>query len=138
MSRFTAYIQGRFLNVSCIEFASLYEFFYWILQLFWVWRYERGVILCVSFYYIYLPVINCKDHDMKYTHFCQVHDKPSCPDCISTNQKDCVGLLSIREIIKTSKTSTLVDDIEQGLTNIKYNMISSTPWNFVMVLTGSA
>ena len=65
---------------------------------------------------------HCKDHEMKYTHFCQVHDKPSCPDCISTNHKDCVGLLSIREIIKTSKTSTLLDDIEQSLTNIKYNI----------------
>ena len=65
---------------------------------------------------------HCKDHDMKYTHFCQVHDKPSCPDCISTNHKDCVGLLSIREIIKTSKTSTLIDDIEQSLINIKYNI----------------
>ena len=65
---------------------------------------------------------HCKDHEMKYTHFCQVHDKPCCPDCISTNHKDCVGLLSIREIIKTSKTSTLLDDIEQSLTNIKYNI----------------
>jgi DNA-binding beta-propeller fold protein YncE len=59
---------------------------------------------------------------MKYTLFCQVHDKPCCPDCISTNHKDCVGLLSIREIIKTSKTSTLLDDIEQSLVNIKYNI----------------
>ena len=65
---------------------------------------------------------HCKDHDMKYKLFCQVHDKPCCPDCISTNHKDCVGLLSIREIIKTSKTSTLLDDIEQSLTNIKYNI----------------
>jgi hypothetical protein len=30
--------------------------------------------------------------------------------------------LSIREIIKTSKTSTLLDDIEQSLTTIKYNI----------------
>ena len=65
---------------------------------------------------------HCKDHDMKYKLFCQIHDKPCCPDCISTNHKDCVGLLSIREIIKTSKTSTLIDDIEQSLTNIKYNI----------------
>ena len=43
-------------------------------------------------------------------------------ECISTNHKDCVGLLSIREITKTSKTSTLIDDIEQSLTNIKYNI----------------
>ena len=65
---------------------------------------------------------HCKDHDMKYTIFCQIHDKPCCPDCISTNHKDCVGLLSIRDIIKTSKTSTLIDDIEQSLANIKYNI----------------
>ena len=65
---------------------------------------------------------HCKDHDMKYTIFCPIHDKPCCPDCISTHHKDCVGLLSIREIIKTSKTSTLIDDIEQSLRNIKYNI----------------
>jgi hypothetical protein len=65
---------------------------------------------------------HCKDHDMKYTLFCQIHDKPCCPDCISTNHKECVGLLSIRHIIKTSKTSTLIDDIEQSLANIKYNI----------------
>ena len=65
---------------------------------------------------------HCKDHDIKYTIFCPIHDKPCCPDCISTNHKDCVGLLSIREVIKTSKTSTLIDDIEQSLRNIKYNI----------------
>ena len=59
---------------------------------------------------------------MKYTHFCQHHDKPCCPDCICTNHKDCVGLLSIGDIIKTSKTSTLIDNIEQSLTDIKNNI----------------
>ena len=65
---------------------------------------------------------HCEYHDMKYTHFCQHHDKPCCPDCISTNHKDCAGLLSIREIIKTSKTSTLIDNIEENLTDIKNNL----------------
>jgi hypothetical protein len=65
---------------------------------------------------------HCKDHDMKSTNFCQIHDMPCCPDCISTNHKDCAGLLSIREINKTSKTSTLLDDIEQSLANSKYNI----------------
>ena len=65
---------------------------------------------------------HCEHHDMKYTLFCQFHDKPFCIDCISTNHKDCVGLLSIREIIKTSKTSTLIDNIEQNLTDIKNNI----------------
>jgi hypothetical protein len=44
--------------------------------------------------------------------------------------KDCVGLLSIREIIKTSKTSTLIDDIEQSLINIKYNI---DKWQFFII-----
>ena len=59
---------------------------------------------------------------MKYALFCQHHDNPFCPDCIYTNHKDCVWLLSIREIIKTSKTSTLIDNIEQNLTDIKNNI----------------
>ena len=66
---------------------------------------------------------HCECHDfMKCTLFCQHHDKPCCADCISTNHKDCVGLLSIREILKTSKTSTLIDNIEQSLTDIKHNI----------------
>jgi hypothetical protein len=62
-----------------------------------------------------------------------------CPDCTSTNHKDCVGLLSIRKIIKTSKTSTLIDNIEQNLTDIKNNaMTSRSLCNVVMVLTVGA
>jgi DNA-binding beta-propeller fold protein YncE len=87
---------------------------------------NHGIILIEN--YQKLPKIghHCKDHDMKYKLFCQIHDMPCCPDCISTNHKDCVGLLSIRQIIKTSKTSTLIDDIEQSLTNIKYNIDNIT------------
>jgi phosphopantetheine adenylyltransferase len=59
---------------------------------------------------------------MIYTDFCQHHDRPCCPDCSSTNLKICVGLLSIREIIKTFKTSTWIDNIEQRLTDIKNNI----------------
>ena len=65
---------------------------------------------------------HCEHHDMKYTHFCQHRDKSCCTDCISTKHKDCVGLLSMREINKPSKTSTLIDNIEQSLTDIKNNM----------------
>ena len=38
---------------------------------------------------------HCKDHDTKYTNFCQIHDKPCCPDCISTNHNDCVGFVKL-------------------------------------------
>jgi predicted PurR-regulated permease PerM len=42
---------------------------------------------------------------------------------------DCAELLSIREIIKTSKTSTLLDDIEQSLTKyqIQYRQRNKKP-----------
>jgi hypothetical protein len=84
-------------------------------------------IISIENYYKWPPSsseigIHCEYHDMKYTHFCQHHYKACCPDCISTNHKDCVDHLSIREIIKTSKTSTLIDNIEQSLTDIKYNI----------------
>ena len=68
---------------------------------------DHGVISIENYHKLpsYVSEIgnHCKYHDMKYTHFCQHHDKPCCPDCISTNHKDCGGLLSIREIVKTSK-----------------------------------
>ena len=79
-------------------------------------------------YYHKLPssiseiIYHCEYHGMKYTHFCQHHVKPCCPDCICTNHKHCVGLLSIGDIIKTSKTSTLIDNIEQSLADIKNNI----------------
>ena len=59
---------------------------------------------------------------MKYTIFFQHHEQPCCPDYASTNLKNYVGLLSIREIIKTFKTSTWIDNIEHRLTDIKNNI----------------
>ena len=69
---------------------------------------------------------HCEYHDMKYTYFCQHHDKPCCPDCTLSNHKECVGLLSMREIIKTSKTSTLIDNIEKSIKDIKINIDNIT------------
>jgi len=69
---------------------------------------------------------HCEYHDIKYTLFCQFHDRPCSPDCISINHKDCVGILSLREIIKKSKTSTSIDNIEQSLTDIKNNVDNIT------------
>ena len=87
---------------------------------------NHGVISIENYYKLPSSISeirnHCEYHDMKCTLFCQFHDRPCCPDCISTNHKDCVGLLSIREIIKTSKTSTLINNIEQSLTDIKNNV----------------
>jgi DNA-binding beta-propeller fold protein YncE len=91
---------------------------------------NHGVISIENYHKLPLSIseigYHCEHHDMKYTLFCQSHDKPCCPDCVSTNHKDCVGLLSIREKIKTSKTSTLIDNIEQNLTDIKNNIDNIT------------
>jgi hypothetical protein len=86
----------------------------------------HGVISIENYYklpsYISEIANHCEHHDMKYTHFCQHRDKSCWTDCISTKHKDCVRLLSMREINKPSKTSTLIDNIEQSLTDIKNNM----------------
>ena len=59
---------------------------------------------------------------MKYTTCCQHHDNPFLSRLyLYKSQRLCLAL-SIREIIKTSKTSTLIDNIEHNLTDIKNNI----------------
>jgi hypothetical protein len=91
---------------------------------------EHGVISIENYHklpsFISEIANHCEYHDMKYTHFCEHHDTQCCPDCISTNHKYCVGLLSLREIIKPSKTWTFIDNIEQNITDIKNNIDNIT------------
>ena len=67
-------------------------------------------------------VHNCKDHDMKYTIYCPIHDTICCPVCISTNHKNCVNLMAIPELIKTAKTSSIIVTMEQSLGDMKHNI----------------
>ena len=67
-------------------------------------------------------VHNCKDHDMKYTIYCPMHDIICCPVCISTNHKNCVDLMAIPELIKTAKTSSIITTMEQSLRDMKHNI----------------
>ena len=67
-------------------------------------------------------VHNCKDHDMKYTIYCPIHDTICCPVCISTNHKNCVNLMAIPELIKTAKTSSIIVTMEQSLRDMKHNI----------------
>jgi hypothetical protein len=67
-------------------------------------------------------VHNCKDHDMKYTIYCPIHDTICCPVCISTNHKNCVNLMAIPELIRTAKTSSIIATMEQSLRDMKHNI----------------
>ncbi|VDI32075.1 Hypothetical predicted protein [Mytilus galloprovincialis] len=64
----------------------------------------------------------CPDHDRKFTNYCPQHESLCCPLCIPANHKECHGILALEEIIKSSKTSTLLQSMEQSLKDIKINM----------------
>ncbi|CAC5418665.1 unnamed protein product [Mytilus coruscus] len=64
----------------------------------------------------------CPDHDRKLTNYCPQHESLCCPLCIPANHKDCHGILALEEMINSSKTSTLLNSMEQSLKYIKTNM----------------
>ena len=64
----------------------------------------------------------CKDHDMKVTNYCPKHDTICCPVCISTNHKKCVDLMAIPELIRTTKTSSIIATMEQSIQDMQHNI----------------
>ncbi|XP_071166119.1 E3 ubiquitin/ISG15 ligase TRIM25-like [Mytilus edulis] len=64
---------------------------------------------------------HCPDHNRKFQMYCPQHESLCCPLCISSNHRNCIGLLSIEEVIATSKTSSLLDSIEQRLQDVMKN-----------------
>ncbi|XP_071168475.1 uncharacterized protein [Mytilus edulis] len=63
----------------------------------------------------------CSDHDKKYQLYCLQHESPCCPHCVTTTHKKC-NLTALDEIVKTSKTSALFDNLEQSLEDLKENL----------------
>jgi hypothetical protein len=51
-----------------------------------------------------------------------MHESLCCPLCISEDHNECVGLLAIENIVKTAKTSSMLDSIEDTLKDISSNM----------------
>jgi chromosome segregation ATPase len=51
-----------------------------------------------------------------------MHESLCCPLCISEDHNDCVGLLAIENIVKTAKTSAMLDSIEDTLKDISSNI----------------
>ena len=69
-------------------------------------------------------VQHCTEHDRRYQMYCPMHESLCCPLCISENHQECVGLLAIENIVKTAKTSSMLDSIELTLKDISSNMES--------------
>ncbi|XP_063435845.1 uncharacterized protein LOC134716768 [Mytilus trossulus] len=63
----------------------------------------------------------CSDHDKKYQLYCLLHESPCCLLCVSTTHKKC-DLTALDEVVKTSKTSALFDNLEQNLEDLKKNL----------------
>ncbi|XP_063432003.1 uncharacterized protein LOC134714576 [Mytilus trossulus] len=67
-------------------------------------------------------VHHCTEHEKKFHIFCPHHDQLCCLLCISTNHKECSGMLSIDEMAKTSKSSGLLETLLKSLEDLKSNM----------------
>ncbi|XP_052101090.1 transcription intermediary factor 1-beta-like [Mytilus californianus] len=63
----------------------------------------------------------CSDHDKKYQLYCLQHEIPCCTHCVSAIHKKC-DLTALDEIVKTSKTSALFDNLEHSLNDLKENI----------------
>ena len=67
-------------------------------------------------------VQHCTEHDRRYQHYCPIHESLCCPLCIAEDHNECIGLLAIENIVKTAKTSAMLDSIEDTLKDISNNM----------------
>lgn len=87
---------------------------------------NHGIISIDSYKQLPPSIINikqyCPDHDRKFKNYCPQHECLCCPLCIPANHKDCRGILALEEIIKSFKTSTLLDSMERSIQGIKINM----------------
>ena len=67
-------------------------------------------------------VQHCTEHDRRYQHYCPMHESLCCPLCISEHHNDCLGLLAIENIVKTAKSSAMLDSIEDTFKDMSSNM----------------
>ncbi|VDI47063.1 Hypothetical predicted protein [Mytilus galloprovincialis] len=63
----------------------------------------------------------CSLHDRKFQNYCPQHESIGCPLCIQSNHANCVGILSLENVIQTAKTSALLESLDQNLRDNKIN-----------------
>ncbi|CAG2204792.1 unnamed protein product [Mytilus edulis] len=66
----------------------------------------------------------CNEHNLKYQNYCPQDDQICCSVCISEYHKNCCGLKSLQEIVKTFKASAFLENIDQSLKDMMYNIDS--------------
>jgi hypothetical protein len=74
----------------------------------------------------YKIVQHCTEHDRRYQIYCPMHESLCCLLCISEIHNECVGLLAIENIIKTAKTSAMVDSISSNLSRCSFIFLRSS------------
>ncbi|XP_071171098.1 uncharacterized protein [Mytilus edulis] len=65
---------------------------------------------------------HCQQHDRKFQNYCPQHENVCCPLCIQSYHAECVGILSLENVIQTAKTSVLLESLDQNLKDIKLNI----------------
>ncbi|XP_052098958.1 uncharacterized protein LOC127733684 [Mytilus californianus] len=72
------------------------------------------------------PIANisqhCSQHGRKFQIYCPQHESLCCPLCTQSNHANCVGILSLEEVIQTAKTSVLLESLNKNLKDIKINI----------------
>ncbi|VDH97213.1 Hypothetical predicted protein [Mytilus galloprovincialis] len=63
----------------------------------------------------------CSQHDRKFKNYCPQHESLCCPLCIPSNHANCVGILSLENVIQTAKISVLMESLDRNLKDIKMN-----------------
>ncbi|CAC5397633.1 unnamed protein product [Mytilus coruscus] len=65
---------------------------------------------------------HCSHHGRKFQNYCLQHESLCCPLCIQSNHANCVGILSLENVIQTAKTSVLLESLDKNLKDIKMNI----------------
>ncbi|CAC5395553.1 unnamed protein product [Mytilus coruscus] len=63
----------------------------------------------------------CSQHDRKFQNYCPQHEYLCCPLCVQSNHANCIGILSLENVIQTAKTSVLLESLDESLKYIKMN-----------------
>ncbi|VDI76129.1 Hypothetical predicted protein [Mytilus galloprovincialis] len=65
---------------------------------------------------------SCDKHNEKYVLFCKKHDCPCCKKCVVESHMECKELTDIDDITRNIKSSNMLAEIEQTLSEIAENI----------------
>ncbi|XP_052065983.1 uncharacterized protein LOC127705678 isoform X2 [Mytilus californianus] len=65
---------------------------------------------------------NCSKHNEKFQIYCQSHECPCCSKCIVESHNVCQDIVNLDDVIRTSKTSNALCEIEETLVEVAENL----------------